>query len=84
MVYCESPENQKEIKKPSGKSLHIWAKNQLALDVYERFWKSQLTIETRHFLLFFESFLEFCHFIQLWKITIFLQHFFGVFSSLRH
>ena len=29
----------KEIKKPSGKYLRVWAKNQLIFEIFEKIWK---------------------------------------------
>ena len=37
LVYCKSSENQKEIKKPSDKTLRVWAKKQLGWEFVEIF-----------------------------------------------
>ena len=64
----------KEIKKPSGTFLRIWAKNQLwgeifweTFKIYIR--KSQLIIDIQ--LIFYPNLQDLCHFIQLSKITPF-------------
>ena len=61
----------KEINKPSGKFLRVWAKNKLRFEIFRENFKiyiqkSQWKID---FLTIFSPiFQEFCHFIHLWSI----------------
>ena len=70
----------KEIKKPSSKSLRVWAKNQWRFQFFEKILKcTHENLNGNWFLpIFYPIFQELCNFIQLWKITPFFYNIFSV------
>ena len=79
MVYCKSSETQKEIKKPGGKPLRVWAQNQLRFEIFEKNFENFI----RKFRLdiIFGQFVDFPGILSFYTAmenkTIFLQHFLG-------
>ena len=66
MMYWNSFVNLKEVKKPCGKFLRVWAKNQLIFENFEFIVKN-----LNGKCLFYLIFLDICHLMQHWKITPF-------------
>ena len=80
MFYWKSLVTLKVIRKPSGKFLRVWAKNQLRVEIFEKIFKFQyVNISKSQWKIDFLSMLickNLCHFIQLSNINHFSSTFF--------